>query len=125
MATCHGGPTRVISPYRAPPLTTSAGFMLCIEPDTLLFNLLLDPSRPPLPPELPAAMNAIRSALARARSAPKPRPPRARHYAAVGGTQPERVAAEMVRYALGGAGRQSPPGPPPSTPPVAPLRVRF
>uniref|UniRef100_A0A452Z9C1 MalT-like TPR region domain-containing protein n=1 Tax=Aegilops tauschii subsp. strangulata TaxID=200361 RepID=A0A452Z9C1_AEGTS len=55
-----------------------------------------------------AAMNAIRSALARALSAPKPRPPLARHYAAVGETQPERVAAEMVRYALGGAGHQSP-----------------
>ncbi|CAM0955213.1 unnamed protein product [Alopecurus aequalis] len=52
-------------------------------------------------------MNAIRSALARALSAPKPRLPRARHYAAVGGTPPERVAAEMVRYALGGAGQQS------------------
>ncbi|VAH08054.1 unnamed protein product [Triticum turgidum subsp. durum] len=52
-------------------------------------------------------MNAIRSALARALSAPKPRPPLARHYAAVGETQPERVAAEMVRYALGGAGHQS------------------
>ncbi|KAE8777931.1 hypothetical protein D1007_49291 [Hordeum vulgare] len=52
-------------------------------------------------------MNGIRSALARALSAPKPRPPRARHYAAVGGTQPERVAAEMVRYALGDAGQQS------------------
>uniref|UniRef100_A0ACD5U1T5 Uncharacterized protein n=1 Tax=Avena sativa TaxID=4498 RepID=A0ACD5U1T5_AVESA len=54
-------------------------------------------------------MNAIRSALARALAAPKPRPLRARHYGAVGDTQPERVAAEMVRYALGGAGRQSPP----------------
>jgi hypothetical protein len=49
-------------------------------------------------------MNAIRSALARARSAPRLR---ARHYAAAGDTQPERVAAEMVRYALGGAGHQS------------------
>ncbi|KAM3410877.1 hypothetical protein ACQJBY_002846 [Aegilops geniculata] len=53
-------------------------------------------------------MNAIRAALARALSGPKPRPPLARHYAAVGETQPERVAAEMVRYALGGAGHQSP-----------------
>ncbi|VAH19858.1 unnamed protein product [Triticum turgidum subsp. durum] len=53
-------------------------------------------------------MNAIRSALARALSAPKPRPLLARHYASVGGTQPERVAAEMVRYALGGARHQSP-----------------
>uniref|UniRef100_A0A0E0A087 MalT-like TPR region domain-containing protein n=1 Tax=Oryza glumipatula TaxID=40148 RepID=A0A0E0A087_9ORYZ len=51
-------------------------------------------------------MNPIRSALARALLSPKPRPPRARHYAtsATGGaTQPESVAAEMVRYALGGA----------------------
>jgi hypothetical protein len=65
---------------------------------------------PPLPTKPAAAMNAIRSALARARSAPRlrsPRAPRARRYAAVGDTQPERVAAEMVRYALGGAGRQS------------------
>ncbi|KQK05932.1 uncharacterized protein LOC100845589 [Brachypodium distachyon] len=54
-------------------------------------------------------MNAIRSALARALSAPKPRPPRTRHCAAVGDTQPERVAAEMVRYSLGGARHQSSP----------------
>ncbi|EEC79345.1 hypothetical protein OsI_20207 [Oryza sativa Indica Group] len=51
-------------------------------------------------------MNPIRSALARALLSPKPRPPRARHYATSstgGATQPESVAAEMVRYALGGA----------------------
>uniref|UniRef100_J3M7U6 MalT-like TPR region domain-containing protein n=1 Tax=Oryza brachyantha TaxID=4533 RepID=J3M7U6_ORYBR len=49
-------------------------------------------------------MNSIRSALARALLSPKPRAPRARHYAtAAGATQPESVAAEMVRYALGGA----------------------
>uniref|UniRef100_A0A0E0L3D1 MalT-like TPR region domain-containing protein n=1 Tax=Oryza punctata TaxID=4537 RepID=A0A0E0L3D1_ORYPU len=50
-------------------------------------------------------MNPIRSALARALLSPKPRPLRACHYAAAtaGATQPESVAAEMVRYALGGA----------------------
>ncbi|KAL5230413.1 hypothetical protein ABZP36_029189 [Zizania latifolia] len=48
-------------------------------------------------------MNLIRSALARAILSPRLRLPWARHYAAsAGGTQPERVAAEMVRYALGG-----------------------
>ncbi|XP_062181054.1 uncharacterized protein LOC133885365 isoform X2 [Phragmites australis] len=53
-------------------------------------------------------MSSIRSALARAFLAPKPRG--CRHYAAsVGETQPERVAAEMVRYALGGAKHRSSP----------------
>ncbi|KAG8085792.1 hypothetical protein GUJ93_ZPchr0010g10370 [Zizania palustris] len=48
-------------------------------------------------------MNSIRSALARAILSPNPRLLWARHYAAsAGGTQPESVAAEMVRYALGG-----------------------
>uniref|UniRef100_A0A0D9WH99 MalT-like TPR region domain-containing protein n=1 Tax=Leersia perrieri TaxID=77586 RepID=A0A0D9WH99_9ORYZ len=51
-------------------------------------------------------MNPIRSALARALRSPKPGRPLHRHYgtaAAAGATQPESVAAEMVRYALGGA----------------------
>uniref|UniRef100_A0A0A9F277 MalT-like TPR region domain-containing protein n=1 Tax=Arundo donax TaxID=35708 RepID=A0A0A9F277_ARUDO len=56
------------------------------------------------------AMSSIRSALARALLAPRPRAPR--YYAtaaAAGETQPERVAAEMVRYALGGAAQRSSP----------------
>ncbi|KAL6619118.1 hypothetical protein ACP70R_034257 [Stipagrostis hirtigluma subsp. patula] len=58
------------------------------------------------------AMSSIRSAVARALLAPKPRG--ARRYAAVaaaagGETQPERVAAEMVRYALGCTGHRSSP----------------
>ncbi|KAL6609859.1 hypothetical protein ACP70R_039828 [Stipagrostis hirtigluma subsp. patula] len=56
------------------------------------------------------AMSSIRSAFARALLAPKPRG--ACRYAAVaaaGETQPERVAAEMVRYALGGAAHRSSP----------------
>ncbi|CAM0149614.1 unnamed protein product [Urochloa decumbens] len=56
------------------------------------------------------AMSSIRSALARALIAPKLRPPRRfAATAAAGDTQPERVAAEMVRYALGGAVRRSSP----------------
>ncbi|CAL4908535.1 unnamed protein product [Urochloa decumbens] len=56
------------------------------------------------------AMSSIRSALARVLIAPKLRPPRRfAATAAAGDTQPERVAAEMVRYALGGAVRRSSP----------------
>ncbi|KAL6841326.1 hypothetical protein ACP4OV_028844 [Aristida adscensionis] len=60
------------------------------------------------------AMSSIRSAFARA-ALHAPRPPAARRYAAVAAargeaqTQPERVAAEMVRYALGGAAHRSSP----------------
>ncbi|KAG2618827.1 uncharacterized protein LOC120665264 isoform X2 [Panicum virgatum] len=56
------------------------------------------------------AMSSIRSALARAFIAPKLRAPhRFAATAAAGETQPERVAAEMVRYALGGAVHRSSP----------------
>ncbi|TKW26936.1 hypothetical protein SEVIR_3G223800v4 [Setaria viridis] len=55
-------------------------------------------------------MSSIRSALARALVAPKLRGPhRFAATAAAGDTQPERVAAEMVRYALGGAVHRSSP----------------
>ncbi|OEL24319.1 hypothetical protein BAE44_0014662 [Dichanthelium oligosanthes] len=56
------------------------------------------------------AMSSIRSALARALIAPNLRAPR--RFAATAAareTQPERVAAEMVRYALGGAAHRSSP----------------
>ena len=57
------------------------------------------------------AMSTIRSALARASIAPKLRAPhRFAATAAAGETQPERVAAEMIRYALGGAVHRSSPG---------------
>ncbi|KAF8703855.1 hypothetical protein HU200_031951 [Digitaria exilis] len=56
------------------------------------------------------AMSSIRSALARALVAPKLQGPRGfSATAAAGETQPERVAAEMVRYALGGAVHRSSP----------------
>ncbi|KAK3138586.1 hypothetical protein QOZ80_5AG0370780 [Eleusine coracana subsp. coracana] len=55
-----------------------------------------------------AMMSPIRSALARMLVAPKPRGPR-QFAATAGETQPERVAAEMVRYALGGAVQRSSP----------------
>ncbi|CAN6332828.1 unnamed protein product [Urochloa humidicola] len=56
------------------------------------------------------AMSSIRSAVARALIAPNLRVPRRfAATAAAGDTQPERVAAEMVRYALGGAGHRSSP----------------
>jgi len=72
-------------------------------------------SRPPLAASIRAgaamAMSTIRSALARASIAPKLRAPhRFAATAAAGETQPERVAAEMVRYALGGAVHRSSPG---------------
>jgi len=72
-------------------------------------------SRPPLAASIRAgaamAMSTIRSALARASLAPKLRAPhRFAATAAAGETQPERVAAEMVRYALGGAVHRSSPG---------------
>ncbi|TVU19675.1 hypothetical protein EJB05_35838 [Eragrostis curvula] len=54
------------------------------------------------------AMSSLRSALSRALFSPATRG--SRYYAtaaAVGETQPERVAAEMVRYALGGAAHRS------------------
>jgi len=71
-------------------------------------------SRPPLAASIRAgaamAMSTIRSALARASIAPKLRAPhRFAATAAAGETQPERVAAEMVRYALGGAVHRSSP----------------
>ena len=60
------------------------------------------------------AMSWIRSALKEALIAPKPWG--SRQFAAAGGgggeTQAERVAAEMVRYALGGAVHRSSPGSP-------------
>ena len=72
-------------------------------------------SPPPLGASIRAgaamAMSSIRSALARAFIAPKLRAPhRFAATAAAGETQPERVAAEMVRYALGGAVHRSSPG---------------
>uniref|UniRef100_A0A452Z954 MalT-like TPR region domain-containing protein n=2 Tax=Aegilops tauschii subsp. strangulata TaxID=200361 RepID=A0A452Z954_AEGTS len=105
----HGGPTRVA--FDSTP-TDFRWVYASIEPDSgHVASALPRPFSPAASTTRAAqvaAMNAIRSALARALSAPKPRPPLARHYAAVGETQPERVAAEMVRYALGGAGHQSP-----------------
>ena len=71
------------------------------------------------------AMSWIRSALRRVLIAPKPRGSRqfaaaaAAAAAAAGETQTERVAAEMVRYALGGAVHRSSPGSP-----FAPLDLR-
>ncbi|CAN6346586.1 unnamed protein product [Urochloa humidicola] len=56
------------------------------------------------------AMSSIRSSLARALIAPNLRVPRRfAATAAAGDTQPERVATEMVRYALGGAVHRSSP----------------
>lgn len=56
------------------------------------------------------AMSSARSALARALLAPKPWGPRwCASTGAAGETQPEKVAAEMVRYALGGAVPRSSP----------------
>lgn len=70
------------------------------------------------------AMSSIRSALARALVAPKLQAPRRfAATAAAGETQPERVAAEMVRYALGGAVHRSSPGFP--LPPLPFVLVRF
>lgn len=59
-------------------------------------------------------MSWIRSVVRRALIAPKPRGSRQFTVTAAGGgaTQTERVAAEMVRYALGGAVHRSSPGSP-------------
>jgi hypothetical protein len=60
------------------------------------------------------AMSWIRSVVRRALIAPKPRGSRQFTVTAAGGgaTQTEMVAAEMVRYALGGAVHRSSPGSP-------------